>query len=130
MKKAIIFASVAIISVGLVSGRADAQVAPQTVELAKVDVKKLAAGYRASKVIGSSVLNDANETIGKIDDLLVSPDGKDPFAVLSIGGFLGVGSHLVAVPYANLKLADKKLMLPGGTKEKLKMLPEFKYASE
>jgi PRC-barrel domain len=80
--------------------------------------------------IGSSVINDGNETIGKIDDLLVSSDGKDPYAVLSIGGFLGMGSHLVAVPYDSLKFTDKKFVLPGGTKEGLKMLPEFKYASE
>src|SRR5690242_15302220 len=118
------------ISVALLAGRAGAQVTPQTVEIAKVDVLKLAAGYRASKVIGSNVINGANETIGKIDYLLVSPDGKEPFAVLSIGGFLGMGSHLVAVPYDNLKLVDKKLVLPGGTKESLKLLPEFKYAAE
>ena len=110
-------------------GPARSQVAPQTVELAKVNVQKLAAGYRASKVIGTSVVNDA-KTIGKIDDLLVSADGKEPFAVLSIGGFLGMGNHLVALPYDNLKFVDKKLVLPGGTKEGLKMLPEFKYASE
>jgi hypothetical protein len=100
------------------------------VELAHVDVQKLSAGYRASKVIGSSVVNDANETIGKIDDLLVSPDGKQPYAVLSIGGFLGMGTHLVVVPYDTLKFADKKVILPGGTKEGLKTLPEFKYAAE
>jgi hypothetical protein len=91
----------------LVFGPAAAQVAPQSVELAKVNVQKLAAGYRASKVIGSSVTNNANETIGKIDDLLVSPDGKDPYAVLSIGGFLGVGSHLVAVPYDSLNAPNQ-----------------------
>ena len=131
MRKATtILASAAMLSVVLLSGRAEAQVTPQTVEIAKVDVQKLAAGYRASKVIGSSVVNDANETIGKIDDLLVSPDGKEPFAVLSIGGFLGVGSHLVAVPFDSLKLVDKKLILPGGTKDSLKLLPEFKYAAE
>ena len=112
-----IFASAAMIGVFLVFGPAAAQVAPQTVELAKVNVQKLAAGYRASKVIGSSVTNNANETIGKIDDLLVSSDGKDPYAVLSIGGFLGVGSHLVAVPYDSLKFIDKKFVLPGGTKK-------------
>ena len=50
MNKAIIFASAAMIGVFLVGGRAEAQVAPQTVELAKVNVQKLAAGYRASKV--------------------------------------------------------------------------------
>jgi hypothetical protein len=129
MKKAVICTSAAIIGMFLVVGPARSQVAPQTVELAKVNVQKLAAGYRASKVIGTSVVNDANETIGKIDDLLVSADGKEPFAVLSIGGFLGMGNHLVALPYDNLKF-DKKLVLPDGTKEGLKMLPEFKYASE
>lgn len=130
MNRAIIFSSVVMIGVFLIFGSAGAQVAPQTVELAKVNVQQLAAGYRASKVIGSSVINDNNETIGKIDDLLVSPDGKQPFAVLSIGGFLGMGSHLVAVPYDSLKLVDKKLVLAGGTKEGLKRLPEFKYAGE
>jgi hypothetical protein len=48
------------------------------VESVKVDANKLAAGYRLAKVIGSSVVNDANKTIAKIDDLLVSPDGKQP----------------------------------------------------
>src|SRR6201993_2776470 len=129
MNKAIIFASAAMIGVFLVGGRAEAQVAPQTVELAKVNVQKLAAGYRASKVIGTSVVNDANETIGKIDDLLVSADGKEPFAVLSIGGFLGMGTRLVVVPYALLKFAGNKVTLPGGTKEGLRRLPEFKYAA-
>ena len=51
----------------------------QTVPIAKVDVQTVAAGYRASKVIGSSVLNEARETIGKIDDLLVTRDGKEPY---------------------------------------------------
>jgi PRC-barrel domain len=92
-------------------------------------VQKLAAGYRASKVIGSSVVNDANETIGTIDDLLVSPDGKQPYAVLSIGGFLGMGTRLVVVPYDTLKFNGNKVTLPGGTKAGLKMLPEFKYAT-
>jgi hypothetical protein len=90
----------------------------------------VSAGYRASKVIGSSVLNDANEAIGKIEDLLVSPDGKAPYAVLSIGGFLGMDTHLIVVPYDNLKLVDNKIVLPGGTKDTLKMLPEFKYAAK
>jgi PRC-barrel domain len=129
MKKAIVLASAAMISVALLSGHAGGQGTPQTVELVKVDVQKLSAGYRASKVIGSSVINDANETIGTVDDLLVSRDGKQPYAVLSIGGFLGMGTRLVVVPYETLKFANKKVMLPGGTKEGLKMLPEFKYAT-
>jgi hypothetical protein len=129
MNKSLVLASAAMISIALLSGGAGAQGTPQTVELVKVDVQKLSAGYRASKVIGSSVVNDANETIGTVDDLLVSRDGKQPYAVLSIGGFLGMGNRLVVVPYETLKFADKKVMLPGGTKEGLKMLPEFKYAT-
>jgi len=100
----------------------------ESVEIVRVDVKKLSAGFRSSKIVGSSVVNDANETIGKVDDLLVSPDGKQPFAVLSIGGFLGMGTHLVVVPYESLNLSDMKVMLPGGSKEGLRTLPTFTYA--
>jgi hypothetical protein len=39
-------------------------------------------------------------------------------------------SHLVVVPYDGLKLVDNKIVLPGGTKDMLKMLPEFKYAAK
>src|SRR5205823_11299761 len=67
-----------------------AQGAPQTVQLAKVDVIKTATGYRASKIIGAIVVNDANESIGKVDDIIVGTD-KLPYLVLSVGGFLGVG---------------------------------------
>ena len=93
-------------------------------------MKTVAAGYRASKVIGSSVVNDANQTIGKIDDLLITRDGKDPYAVLSVGGFLGMGSRMVVIRYDSLKFADKKIVLPGGTKDGLKMLPAFEYSKE
>jgi hypothetical protein len=130
MKNAIILVSAAMLSVALLSSDAAAQGVQQTVDLVKVDVKTLAAGYRASKIIGSEVVNDANETIGEINDVLVSSDGKQPYAVLSIGGFLGMGTHLVVVPYETLKFDDKKVTLQGGSKDGLKMLPEFKYATE
>ena len=128
MKKTMLLASAAMIGVGFLAAHANAQGVPQTVDIAKVDVQKVAAGYRASKVIGSSVLNEANETIGKIDDLLVTRDGKEPYAVLSIGGFLGMGTHMVVIRYDNLKFADNKIVLPGGTKDGLKMLPTFEYS--
>jgi sporulation protein YlmC with PRC-barrel domain len=130
MKKTMTFVSAALAGIVLLSGAARAQGTSQTVDIAKIDVQQLSAGYRASKVIGSSVLNDAGETIGKIDDLLISPDGKTPFTVLSIGGFLGMDSHYVVVPYDSLKLVDNKVVLPGGTKDMLRMLPEFKYAAK
>ena len=130
MKKTILLASAAIIGVSFLAAPAKAQGVQQAVEITKVDVQKVAAGYRASKVIGSSVINEANETIGKIDDLLVTRDGKEPYAVLSVGGFLGMGTRLVVIRYDSLKFADQKIMLPGGTKDGLKMLPAFQYSKE
>jgi len=106
-----------------------AQGAPQTIQLTKVDVVKVSTGYRASKVIGSSVVNDAGDTVGKVDEIIVGPDGKAPFVVLSVGGFLGIGDRLIALPYEQMRTDGKKIVLPGATKESLKGLPEFKYAS-
>jgi hypothetical protein len=50
--------------------------------------------------------------------------------VLSVGGFLGMGSRMVVIRYDSLKFADKKIVLPGGTKDGLKMLPAFEYSKE
>lgn len=113
----------------LAAASAHAQGAPQTVTLMKVDPQSLATGYRTSKVVGSTVVNEANETVGTIDDLIVTPGGQAPYAVLSVGGFLGLGTKYVAVPFTSLKIVDKKMVLPGGSKDALKALPEFKYNS-
>jgi hypothetical protein len=80
-------------------------------------------------VVGSNVVNDANETVGTIDDLIVTPNEKVPFAVLSVGGFLGVGSKYVVAPFSSLMVQDKKMVLRGATKESLKSLAEFKYSN-
>ena len=74
------------------------------VSLVKVDLSVVAQGYRLSKLIGSSVINDKNEKIGTIDDLIADKDKKLlSFAVLQVGGFLGVGGRLVAVPFDSLR---------------------------
>src|ERR1700712_3157220 len=108
---------------------ASAQEKPQTVMITKVDPQSLATGYRTSKVVGSTVVNEANDTVGTVDDLIVTPGEKVPFAVLSVGGFLGMGTKYVVVPYSSLQVNNKKMGLPGATKESLKALPDFKYAS-
>jgi hypothetical protein len=120
--------SAAAIAVSL-SGPAFSQGAPQTVTLMKVDPTTLATGYRTSKIVGSTVVNEANETVGTIDDLIVTPTEKVPFAVLSVGGFLGMGTKYVVVPFSSLQVKDKQMVLPGATKDSLKALPEFKYNS-
>ena len=128
MRRSILLASAASLAISL-SSPSFSQGAPQTVTLMKVDPQTLAAGYRTSKVVGATVVNENNETVGTIDDLIVTPGGQAPYAVLSVGGALGMGTKYVVVPFTSLKIVDKKMILPGGTKDALKALPEFKYAS-
>ena len=63
--------------------------------------------WRASKVVGLNVYNDNNEKIGSISDLLMDPSGNIKAAVIGVGGFLGVGEHLVAVPFEKLKFSNE-----------------------
>ena len=102
----------------------------QAVELVVVDVTTLAKGYRTSKLSGSNVMNDKNEKIGTIDDFIIDRE-RVLFSVLQVGGFLGIGGHLVAVPYKSLVIDESgsKIVLPNATIEELKKLPEFKYAT-
>lgn len=127
MSHSIKFLAGAALLAASLGGPALSQGAPQTVTLMKVDPASLATGYRTSKVVGSTVVNESNETVGAIDDLIVTPGEKVPFAVLSVGGFLGMGTKYVVVPFSSLQVKDKKMLLPGATKDSLKALPEFKY---
>ncbi|WP_020188288.1 PRC-barrel domain-containing protein [Methylopila sp. 73B] len=109
------------------SGAADA-VQAQVVRLVVVDIKAVAQGYQVSKLIGANVENDKKEKIGSLDDLIITKD-RDLFAILQVGGFLGLGGHLVAVPYTSLNISDDggSITLGGGSKEALGKLPEFQY---
>jgi hypothetical protein len=126
-RKISLLAGAALILASL-GGPAHAQGAPQTVTLMKVDIASLATGYRTSKVVGSIVVNEANETVGTIDDLIVTPNDKVPFAVLSVGGFLGMDVKYVVVPFSEFEVHDKQMLLRGATKESLSSLPDFKYS--
>jgi sporulation protein YlmC with PRC-barrel domain len=98
------------------------------VDLVVVDVVAVADGYRASKLRGTKVVNQKNESIGSLDDLIVDKE-RVLFAIIEAGGFLGLGSHLIAVPYKSLQINTdgSRIVLPGATREKVKALPEFKY---
>jgi sporulation protein YlmC with PRC-barrel domain len=69
--------------------------------------------WRASKVVGLNVYNDSNESIGSINDLLTDKGGNIKGVVIGVGGFLGVGTHLVAVPYDKIKFVNEPVAYTG-----------------
>ncbi len=89
-------------------------------------------GMRTSKIVGSSVYNDRNEKVGSIDDLVIGSD-KTLNAVVSVGGFLGMGTKMVEVPFDKLQFgntkgsSDNRVVMPGVTKESLTSMPDYHY---
>lgn len=69
--------------------------------------------WRASKMAGVKIYNEANENIGSINDLLMDKSGAVKIAVIGVGGFLGMGEHLVAVPYEKLKFVNEAVAYTG-----------------
>ena len=69
--------------------------------------------WRTSKMDGLKVYNEANENIGTINDLLMDKSGAIKIAVIGVGGFLGMGEHLVAVPYEKLKFVNEAVAYTG-----------------
>jgi len=83
---------------------------------------------RASKLVGASVYDDQDKSIGSISDILLNnSDHRAGMVVISVGGFLGVGSKLVSVPFDQVKVQDNKVVMPGATKASLESMPSFNY---
>jgi hypothetical protein len=93
-----------------------------------VQMEAIFIGWSAKKdSLGKPVVNERNEQIGKIDDLIIRPDNAVSYAIIGVGGFLGMKKHDVAIPMQQLKLHQGALVLPGATREALKALPPFEY---
>jgi sporulation protein YlmC with PRC-barrel domain len=99
----------------------------QTISVPAEQQQSAASGYRTSMVVGRDVVDEHNMPIGKVDDLIVTQTGKVPYAVLSVGGFLGIDSKYVIVPFSSLEIGDNRMMFRGATKDALEQLPSFKY---
>jgi len=69
--------------------------------------------WRASKMAGLKIYNDANESIGSINDLLMDKSGNVKAVVIGVGGFLGVGEHLVALPLDKVKFVTEPVVYTG-----------------
>jgi hypothetical protein len=81
----------------------------------------------ASKIIGESVVNHEDESLGKIDELVFDArEGRLAYAVLSFGGFIGMGNKLFAMPWKAFEFSntENKLIL-NVDKKKLESAPGF-----
>ena len=78
-----------------------------------VDMASMKGNWRTSKLVGLSVYNDNNESLGSINDLLTDKNGDIKAVVLGVGGFLGVGEHLVAVPFDKVKFVNEPVAYTG-----------------
>ena len=79
------------------------------------DTSSFQGNWRASKVVGLSVYNDNNESVGSINDLLTDKNGSIKAVVIGVGGFLGVGEHLVAVPLDKIKFVNEPVAYIGAS---------------
>jgi|SRR5665213_1514078 len=142
-----------------------------TMPAAASDSSSFQGDWRASKVVGLNVYNASNQSIGSINDLLTDKSGNIKAVVIGVGGLLGVGTHLVAIPFDKIKFVNEPVAYTGvagasnaggtrpsstvttgaatnnaattskpnpwypdhavynATKDELKAMPEFKYAS-
>ncbi|MCC7274188.1 MAG: PRC-barrel domain-containing protein [Alphaproteobacteria bacterium] len=83
-------------------------------------------GMRVSKIIGSKVHNSAGETVGAVDDLVIRSKDQVVLAVISVGGFLGIGDRKVAVPWDELTFGNDRSIVYNVTKKELETKPEFR----
>jgi sporulation protein YlmC with PRC-barrel domain len=84
-----------------------------TMAPAAVSDSSFQGNWRASKLVGLKVYNDSNESVGSINDLLADKNGAIKAVVIGVGGFLGVGEHLVAVPFDKIKFTDEVVAFTG-----------------
>src|SRR5215471_15151768 len=81
----------------------------------------------ATTIIGDPVRNALDENLGKIEDLMIDlSNGRVAYAVLSFGGFLGVGNKLFAVPFRAMTVdTEHHAFVLDVPKERLKDAPGF-----
>ena len=87
----------------------------------------------SSTVVGLDVYNDDKQEIGRIKDIVLNQNGQTQAYILSVGGFLGIGAHYVAVNHSLVKVSyndsEKEWHASmNATSDQLKSAPEFKYS--
>jgi sporulation protein YlmC with PRC-barrel domain len=99
------YLAAALLTTALITGAAYAQNKTATTDSGAT--KHREGEWRASKLVGVDVYNEANEKIGDINEVILDKSGKSANVILGVGGFLGMGEHYVAVAYDKLKWVNE-----------------------
>jgi hypothetical protein len=119
------FLSAVILMTVVLSLRID-HAAAQEVGLTPMEATEVARGYRAEALRLKPVVNEKNETLGRINDFIFGKDGNI-YVVLAVGDLSGLDGHLVAIAFRSLKLDDASgyVVLPGANRAALEKLPVY-----
>jgi len=130
MKRSLLAGSVFLL-LSAMAGPIFAQIAGSTtVGVEVTELNAVALGWSAKRqILGRTVYNEKGEKVGKVVDLIITPDKALSFAIIGAGGFVGLGLHDVAIPVNQFQERDGKFVLDGATKEAIKALPSFDYSA-
>ena len=125
-------AGVAMLGALGIGATALAQVAGSTtLGVSVVEATRLTMGWSVTKgILGKGVYNDSGDKVGKVEDLIISPDRTVSYLIIGAGGFIGFGQHDVAIPVTQVKDTGGRLVLPGATKAIVAAMPRFEYAND
>ena len=132
--KTLLVTALAMVSLVSLVGNASAQVAGSTTTTLGVTVTEstqMALGWSVKKsILGKTVYNEAGDKVGKVEDLIIAPDKGVSYLIIGAGGFIGMGRHDVAIPVTQVQDKAGKLVMAGATKDTIKAMPAFDYASD
>jgi sporulation protein YlmC with PRC-barrel domain len=126
----ILYAGLTALLVAPIATGADAQqVGEKRLGVTVIELADVIKGVSAQRqLLGQPVYNDKNERVGKVEDIIITPERAASYAIVSTGGFLGIGAHDVAIPAGQIQMNKDRLVLPGATKESIRAMPPFEYA--
>lgn len=132
MKNTLSIVALAIAGACTTLAPAAAQVAGATTTgISIVESTQIAMGWSVKKsLLGKTIYNEAGQKVGKVEDIIISPDKSVSYVIVGAGGFIGMGRHDVAIPVTQIQDQAGKLVMAGATKDMIKSMARFDYVND